>query len=318
MAKVLVFLETTDGNLKKSSLEILSLLQNSGHEITALSTSPLSSEGEAQCASYGTQTLMVSKVENYHPDVVTQLSSEALAKSGAEWIFASTSPVAKDVFPRVAAKVDGAFVSDITEVEPADGGFVLRRPMYSGKCSAAVNFSGGGVRVVLLRPNQLPVRSGESSGGAMDKVELEAPAPSSGLKLKEVIQGSSQRADLTEADRIISGGRGLKEASNFSLLEEVADVLGATVGASRAVVDAGWVDHSMQVGQTGKTVAPSLYIACGISGAVQHLAGMSSSKVIVAVNSDANAPIFQKATYGIVADALEFLPVFRDQLKAFL
>nr|HRO66063.1 electron transfer flavoprotein subunit alpha/FixB family protein [Pseudobdellovibrionaceae bacterium] len=169
------------------------------------------------------------------------------------------------------------------------------------------------VQIVLMRPNQLPV--GAPKGGTAAVTEHAAPAANLKTLIKEIVKGAGEKLDLSEANIVVSGGRGLKEAGNFKLLEDLANVLGATVGASRAVVDAGWVSHSMQVGQTGKTVAPSLYIAVGISGAIQHLAGMSGSKVIVAINNDPNAPIFQKATYGIVGDFADVVPKLTEEFR---
>jgi electron transfer flavoprotein alpha subunit len=160
----------------------------------------------------------------------------------------------------------------------------------------------------------LPVGAPDSSASAQVK-DFPAPALSGKIKCKEMVKGASNKTDLTEANIIVSGGRGMGSGENFKILDDLAGSLGATVGASRAVADAGWVPHSMQVGQTGKTVAPSLYIAAGISGAIQHLAGMSGSKVIVAINKDADAPIFQKSTYGIVGDLFEVVPKLTEEFK---
>jgi electron transfer flavoprotein alpha subunit len=170
------------------------------------------------------------------------------------------------------------------------------------------------VKIVLMRPNQLPVGQAEAAATAQVK-DFSAPQGSGKIKMKELVKGASSKADLTEANVIVSGGRGMQNAESFKILDQLADTVGATVGASRAVADAGWVPHSMQVGQTGKTVAPSLYMAFGISGAIQHLAGMSGSKVIVAVNKDPDAPIFQKATYGIVGDLFEVVPKLSEEFK---
>jgi len=208
-------------------------------------------------------------------------------------------------------------ISDCTDLNLSAGKAEVRRPMYSGKCSASVDFANSSQKIILMRANQLPV---EPASAGTPAIVTAIPLPTLDLKtvIKEVVKGASEKLDLTEANIIVSGGRGLKEAANFKMLEDLANVLGATVGASRAVVDAGWVPHTMQVGQTGKTVTPTLYIAVGISGAIQHLAGMGGSKVIVAINKDPNAPIFQKATYGIVGDAFEIVPKLTEEFKKVL
>jgi electron transfer flavoprotein alpha subunit len=179
-----------------------------------------------------------------------------------------------------------------------------------------VDFLNSSTKIILMRANQLPV--GEPASGQAEIKKLTLSPADLKTRIKEIVKGASEKLDLTEANIIVAGGRGMKGPEHFKLLEELAAVLGATVGASRAVVDAGWVPHGMQVGQTGKTVAPTLYIACGISGAIQHLAGMSGSKVIVAINTDADAPIFQKATYGIVGDVFDVVPALTAEFKTLL
>jgi electron transfer flavoprotein alpha subunit len=205
-------------------------------------------------------------------------------------------------------------MSDCTELSISPDNLKVRRPMYAGKCTTEVKFQNTDCKIVLMRPNQLPVNAPDTQMTTEVKT-IDLPSMDLKTLIKDVVKGTSEKLDLTEANIIVAGGRGLKEAENFKMLEDLAETLGATVGASRAVVDAGWVPHSMQVGQTGKTVAPSLYIACGISGAIQHLAGMSSSKVIVAINTDAEAPIFQKSTYGIVGDVFEVVPKLNEEFK---
>lgn len=213
----------------------------------------------------------------------------------------------------MAARLKSSVLSDCTELSFDGDKAVVKRPVYSGKAFAKMTFDQSPVQFVLMRANQLPVE--DLSGGSASVTKHGAPAVDLKTLIQDVVKGTSEKLDLTEANVIVSGGRGLKEAGNFKLLHDLADTLGATVGASRAVVDAGWVSHGMQVGQTGKTVAPSLYIAVGISGAIQHLAGMSGAKVIVAINNDPNAPIFQKATYGIVGDLFDVVPKLTEEFK---
>src|SRR6185312_1934245 len=183
--------------------------------------------------------------------------------------------------------------SDCTELSFSGNTAMVRKPLYAGKCSARVEFQTPSTKFILMRANQLPIgQPNKSAKTAVKKLSL-SPVDLK-TRIKEIVKGASEKLDLTEANIIVSGGRGMKGPEHFKLLENLAAVLGGTVGASKAVVDAGWVPHALQVGKTGKTVAPTLYIACGISGAIQHLAGMSGSKVIVAINKDPDAPIFQK------------------------
>lgn len=318
MAKVVVYSEFTNGKVKKGTLELLTAAK--GSDCIALALGPGAKDIVGDLAKYGAKEVLVcedEKLANYNPELFTAIVSDALKANSSEIVLASSSMLARDLFPRVAARLNTGVVSDCTELNINGSDIDIRRPMYSGKCTSKVNFENSPTKIVLMRANQMPIDDPDESASAT-VTELTLPAVDLKTVIKEVVKGASEKLDLTEANIIVAGGRGMKEAEGFKVLEELADVLGATVGASRAVVDAGWVPHTIQVGQTGKTVAPSLYIACGISGAIQHLAGMSGSKVIVAINKDAEAPIFQKANYGIVGDAFEVVPKLTEEFKAIL
>jgi electron transfer flavoprotein alpha subunit len=217
----------------------------------------------------------------------------------------------KDLLPRVAALLDTGLITDVTAVGHAGGGFTATKPVFAGKALMQVKATRSPF-LATLRPNNFQPISG--SGGEVSK----APVTLGDVMsiVKEVTAGSTDRVPLQEAKVVVSGGRGLKGPEHFHLIEELAAALGGVVGASRAVVDAGWRPHKEQVGQTGKTVSPKLYVACGISGAIQHLAGMSSSKCIVAINKDPDAPIFKIADYGIVGDVFDVLPALTAAIKA--
>ena len=319
MAKALIFAETKAGQIKKGALELLTFTNASGIEAEVVVLGPDASGVCAELGEYGAKKVYLqsdASLANYNPEVFLPLVSEAIEKAQPQFVLASSSALARDLFPRVAAKVGGGIASDCTGLSFEGDQLKAIKPLYSGKCTAAVEFTNASTSFVLMRPNQLPV--GDKPGGSAESVELSAPATDLKTLIKEVVQGASEKLDLTEANIIVSGGRGMKGPDEFKILEELADTIGATVGASRAVVDAGWMPHSMQVGQTGKVVAPSLYIACGISGAIQHMAGMGGSKVIVAINKDPEAPIFQKATYGIVGDVFEVVPKLTEEFKKLL
>jgi electron transfer flavoprotein alpha subunit len=311
--KTLIFVETLNGKLKTSSRELLSCAAAANAEITTVALGS-GSDTISDLGEWGVKKHYhgaSGSLEKPNPESYLEALSKIHEQEKPEVILATANTLSKDVFPRLAARIDGAFMSDVTELTLTP--LAARRPLYAGKCTASVEFTDASTKVILTRPNQLAITPVGKSG-TPEMVAVDAGAPK--MQLLSVDKNSSTALDLTEANVIISGGRGLKEADNFSLLNKMAEPLRATVGASRAVVDLGWVPHSMQVGQTGKTVAPSLYIACGISGAIQHLAGMSSSKVIVAINTDDKAPIFQKATYGIVGDIFQLAPALTEEFKS--
>ena len=317
MAKILVFTEQTNGALKRSSIELLQAAAKSGGTVVAVAVGSHAGDVTAAIGQNGAAEVHLIKdasLDAYNAELFTANVAAMIEKVQPNIVLASASSTGKDLFPRIAAKLGAGIASDCVSLNIAGDAVTAVKPMYSGKCFATANFENTPLKIVLMRANQLPVVAADTAKTA---TVTEHAVIKTDLKtlIKEIVKGTSEKLDLTEANIIVSGGRGLKEAANFKMLNDLADVLGATVGASRAVVDAGWVSHGMQVGQTGKTVAPTLYIAVGISGAIQHLAGMSGSKVIVAINSDANAPIFQKATYGIVGDAFDIVPKLTEEFK---
>jgi len=225
----------------------------------------------------------------------------------------------RDLATRVAQRVGTGLMSDCTGVEMENGSLVFTRPIYAGKAFVKAACPETSPVMATVRPNVLTAGLPQV-GRKAEVINVPVNLGDADLRqvIKDVIRQLSTRPELTEANIIVSGGRGMKELENFKILEERADVRGAGVGASRAAVDAGWVGHSYQVGQTGKTVSPTLYIACGISGAIQHLAGMSSSKCIIAINKDPEANIFKVADYGIVGDLFEVVPIFSEECKKLL
>jgi electron transfer flavoprotein alpha subunit len=321
-SKILVFAEGRDGKFKKGSLECLSEAQKikgalGGGDVTAVVIGGGAMKGAAGSlgASGADRALVASSdaLQNYNGDLYARILVDAIKQESPAVVFIAASLDGKDLAPRVAALLDVGLAADVTGVAVEGGKLSITRPVYAGKVYAQVELKTTPA-VVSVRPNTFPV---DARGGTASVADLAVSATEDqvGAKVVEVKAAKSEKADLTEAERIVSGGRGLKDPANFKILEELAAEIGATVGASRAVVDLGWRPHSDQVGQTGKTVSPNLYIAAGISGAIQHLAGMSTSKCIVAINKDKDAPIFKVADYGIVGDALEVVPRMTAEVK---
>jgi electron transfer flavoprotein alpha subunit len=320
---ILVFVEVRDGKLKKSSLETLSeavrLAKPLGSKVgVALvgegikaHVETLGRHGAARVYAVDSPRLKYYASEAYAKAVV-----EAHQKHGSGAILMAATAMGRDLAGGVGALLGTGAAADCTGVKIENGRLLARRPVYSGKAYATVGFKKSPA-VVSLRPN---VFAAQETGGSAEIEDLAVAFEEADFRsaVKEVSATTQGRVELTEASIVVSGGRGLQAPENFKLRDELAAVLGAAVGASRAVVDNGWRPHSEQVGQTGKTVSPNLYIALGVSGAIQHLAGMRTSKVIVAVNKDPDAPIFKAATYGIVGDAMEIVPVLTQNLKKVL
>ncbi|NOZ60216.1 MAG: electron transfer flavoprotein subunit alpha/FixB family protein [Calditrichaeota bacterium] len=319
---VLAVTEQRNGSFRKVSYEILSearrLADELGGDVAAAILGNEIAHLAEPLAAYGADAVFVADdpiFTNYSPEGSSKTITELVKKLEAKVVLFGATAMGKDLAPRVAARLDVGLATDCVALRVENGEIIARRPMYAGKVIAEMKFNTSPV-LASLRPNVFAVT--EKDGASNIQIEkAEVPVAQNDLKavVKEIIARSGGKLDVSEATIVVSGGRGMKAPENFKILEELAEVLGAAVGASRAAVDAGWRPHSDQVGQTGKTVSPNLYIACGISGAIQHLAGMSSSKCIVAVNKDPDAPIFQKADYGIVGDLFEVVPKLTEELK---
>ncbi len=323
-AAILVLAERRSGELKRTTLEAVSAARRLADErqgsVAALALGPGAAGAAGELGRYGADRVLTDEdpaLERYVPETYAAALAAAAKATAADAVLAAATIQGRDVVARAAAALGAGCLADVVEIGWApSGGLRARRPVYSGKASAWVATAGGGPALATLRPNVFAA-SAAASPRAPEVVPL-AGAPASGAARARVVRletPEAQEIDVAEAAIVVSGGRGLKAPENFVLIRDLAAALGGAVGASRAVVDAGWIDHAHQVGQTGKVVSPSLYVACGISGAIQHLAGMSSSKVIVAVNKDPEAPIFKVADYGVVGDALEVVPKLTEEVR---
>jgi len=323
MSKILAFVESRENKIKNSGFETastaLKLANDIGADIEVLLIGNNVSSIAGELGAYGIKKVVVSedaKLENYSTTAYSKILAETAKLRSADIIILSASAMGKDISPRVSAKLEAGLVADCTEIKAEGGNITATRPVYAGKAFIDVKVTSP-VKIFTLRPNVFKAVKIDGVTAETEKVDISLSETDFAVQVKEVVV-SNEKLDVTEADVVVSGGRGLKGPENFYLVEDLAKVLGGAAGASRAIVDAGWRPHSDQVGQTGKTVSPSLYIAVGISGAIQHLAGMSSSKCIVAINKDKDAPIFQIADYGIVADALEIMPALTEEFKKVL
>ncbi|MBV7506038.1 electron transfer flavoprotein subunit alpha/FixB family protein [Bacillus sp. sid0103] len=316
--KVVVLGEVRDGSLRNVSFEAIAAAKTiaEGGEVVGVLVGASVSALSTELIHFGADRVVVvedEKLKLYTSDGYAQALLAVLDQEKPEGLVLGHTSLGKDLSPRIAGKLASGLISDATAVEVAGGNVVFTRPIYSGKAFEKKIVTDGLI-FATVRPNNIaPLekdesRSGEVSTLSVDIKDLRAI-------IKEVVRKASEGVDLSEAKVVISGGRGVKSADGFQPLKELAAVLGGAVGASRGACDADYCDYSLQIGQTGKVVTPDLYIACGISGAIQHLAGMSNSKVIVAINKDPEANIFKVADYGIVGDLFEVVPLLTEEFK---
>jgi electron transfer flavoprotein alpha subunit len=322
---VLVFAEIRDGQFKKINAELVTaaakIAGKSGGEVHLAVLGNGVDRAIEEAAALPVRSVFVVKspdLERYSTEGFASGLEAVIRKADPGVVLFGATAMGKDLSARVAARLGAALMTDCVDVDIENGALKAKRPVYSGKVYAHVVSTHQGIKMASIRPNIYPAAE---KGGSRAQLK-DVPLPITGDNIRAMVKGiegsTAGKKDVTEAEVIVAGGRSLKSAENFKILEELADVIGASVGASRAAVDAGYAPHSKQIGQTGKVVNPKLYIACGVSGAIQHLVGMRTSKVIVAVNKDSNAPIFQSADYGIVGDMFEIVPLLTKEFKKLL
>jgi electron transfer flavoprotein alpha subunit len=322
---ILVYMECRDNKVKKSSLETLSEAKRRGEEMgmetTAVFVGHAVDALAPEAFRYGASKVYVLEnalLSHYSPSGYTHALVSLVEEIKPEIILFAATAMGRDLSPRLAAMLGVSLAADCIQTGSKDGKLEVKRPVFAGKAFASFSFKSS-PQMASLRPNVFSLNEPADGQGETIKKEVVVPEDKVKDKVDEILKAEGAELDVTEADIVVTGGRGMKGPENFDLLKDLTAVLPhSALGASRSAVDAEWIDHQHQVGQTGKTVSPSLYMAFGVSGAIQHLAGMSSSKFIVAVNKDPDAPIFKVADFGIVGDLFQVIPALKEELKKIL
>jgi len=316
--KILAVLEQREGQIKRFGFEAASAALKLANDLNSSAEAVIVGDTISnidEVSKYGIQKVVHIKnadLANYSSSGYTEAISNFASEAGYDILILSNTALGKDLAPRLSVRLNASCVVDCIKINVSGDDIIFTRPAYAGKALIDVKLLNS-KKVITIRPNVFKAQVvGNPSPAEVEVKEISNANLNSKVTSFKKSEG---KLDVAEADIIVSGGRGMKGPENFHLIEELADALGGAVGASRAVVDAGWRPHNEQVGQTGKTVSPSLYVACGISGAIQHLAGMSSSKYIVAINKDKDAPIFNVADYGITGDVFEIIPALIEEIK---
>lgn len=318
---VLVLAEHTQGNFKKKTFEAVQyaagIAQANGGTTTALVLGKVDDASLSQLGAYGAQKVVHiadARLDNLNAKAYTKALAAAAEKEGAKIIVTSHDVTGKAVAPRLAARLKAGLVAGALTMPDTINGFSIKKAVFSGKAFAHVNITSD-IKVITLMPNTFPVKKGDSTA-SIEKLDVGFDDKDFGVQVKEVNKVTGT-VPLAEAELVVSGGRGLKGPENWHIIEDLAGALGAALACSRPVADSHWRPHHEHVGQTGGTIRPNLYIAVGISGAIQHLAGVNSSKTIVVINKDPEAPFFKAADYGVVGDAMEIVPKLTEAVKKF-
>lgn len=314
MQKIGILIAYKNGEIKKTNFGVITAARGDGRELYAFLLETLTEDQKNVLQDYGVTKLVeiqsAGAAIKYNPVSWSQAVVQAMVQFDIDTLMGLADLLGQNLLPRIAAVLDAPLVMDCSAVDPS--GHTVQKSQYSGRALATLKTQGD-YHIYGIRPNAIEA---SPAPGKAEQISFQAEIKKDGLEVQGIKQGDSQGIDLTEADVIISGGRGMENSDNFSVLFDCAEKLGAAVGASRVAVDEGWVPYAIQVGQTGKTVSPRVYIACGISGSVQHFAGMKTSAMIIAVNKDREAAIMKNCDYFVAADLFEIVPALTAQLSA--
>lgn len=312
MSNIAVFVECKDGSVRKASLELLSKAQELSSSVTAFLLTHEGKERATELTSYADKVVLVDNpaLKDYRWDTYTDALSQLITKYTPSMVFGPSTITGKDLFPRLAARLNTPLIADAVGIDTQEGEIKVKKPLFGGRVISWTGYTGS--PLITFRPNSFAITQRSTPGEIIE--ESLTLTPDTRINILSSQKETSARVDLQEADFIICGGRGMKGPEHFSLLEEIATLMKGRVGASRAVVDNKWRDYDDQIGKSGKTVSPKIYIGCGVSGALHHTMGMDTAKTIIAINKDATAPIFETADYGIVDDVFTVLPLLKEEL----
>ncbi len=312
MKNILVICELRKGDLKKVSVEVVSAAKSIGSEVHCVLIGEGAFSRASELKKYGADKIYVNETKEFLPLSFSKKIASIVKEKSIQTILLPHTISGKEIGARLSSLLESGMISEAMKLDIQGDRVIASKIAHSGKVFVRLKINTP-IQIITIRQNSQEIKE-HNGQGEIEKIEIDTSTEN--IKILSFSEKTSKRVSLTEADIIVSGGRGLKEAQNYKLVEELADILGAATGASRAIVDAGWVDHTLQIGQTGETVSPNLYIALGISGAIQHLSGMGSSKYIVAINKDPDAPIFKIASFGLVHDLFEIIGPLKEKLKS--